>query len=71
MALLRAHGLSRIVVATSNLDLPALYVYQRWRFAISDVRPGASLQHHGGQEAGLVRISVRDELRLARCLLKR
>ncbi len=66
----RAHGLSTIVVATSNDDLPALYVYQRWGFVISDFVPGAILLHHGGEEAGFARIPVRDEIRLEKRLIK-
>ena len=71
MPLLCAHGLSRIAVATSTDDLPALCLYQRGRFVISDVRPGAILQPHLGEEAGFARIPVRDEIRLVKCLLKR
>ena len=67
----RAHGLSRIVVATSNDDLLALYVYQRWGFVISELRPGAILQHHGGEEAGFATIPVRDEIRLEKRVITR
>ena len=64
----RTRGLSRLVVATSNDDLPALYVYQRWGFAITDVKPGAILAHHGREELGFAGIPVRDEIRLERRL---
>ena len=60
----RDRGLSRLVVATSNDDLPALYVYQRWGFVISAVQVGAILAHHGHEESGFAGIPVRDELRL-------
>ncbi len=62
----RAHHLSRLVVATSNDDLPALYVYQRWGFVITEVKTEAILRHHGGEEAGFAGIAVRDEIRLAK-----
>lgn len=64
----RAHHLSRLVVATSNDDLPALYVYQRWGFVITEVKTGAILEHHGGDEDGFASIPVRDEIRLAKWL---
>jgi len=64
----RARGVSRLVVTTSNDDLPALYVYQRWGFVIHEVKPGAILEHHGHEEAGFATIPVRDEIRLERHL---
>jgi GNAT superfamily N-acetyltransferase len=60
----RRQGLARLVVATSNDDLPALYVYQRWGFVITEVVPGAILAHHGREELGFAAIPVRDEIRL-------
>ena len=57
-------GLARLAVATSNDDLPALYVYQRWGFVISEVKAGAILAHHGREELGFAAIPVRDEIRL-------
>ena len=59
-------GLSRLAVATSNDDLPALYLYQRHGFTITGARLGEILCHHGGEERGFAGIPVRDELRLAR-----
>lgn len=67
----RAHGCSRLVVATSNDDLPALYLYQRWGFVITEVKPGAILAHHGREEPGFAGIPVRDEMRLERRLTAR
>lgn len=64
----RARGLSRLVVATSNDDLPALYVYQRWGFVLTGVKPGAILAHHGHEEFGFACIPVRDEIRLEKRL---
>jgi len=62
----RRHGLSRILVATSNDDLPALYLYQSCGFAILEVVPGRIVEHHGGEIAGFGGIGVRDEIRLQR-----
>jgi ribosomal protein S18 acetylase RimI-like enzyme len=59
------HGLGRILVVTSNDDLPALALYQRAGFQIVEVLPGRIAQHHGGEFPGLAGIMVRDEIRLA------
>jgi len=64
----RAHGLLCLVVATSNDDLPALYLYQRWGFVIAAVKPGVILAHHGREEAGFAGIPVRDEIQLEKGL---
>ena len=64
----RALSLSRLVIATSNDDLPALYVYQRCGFHITGTVPGAVLAHHGCEEVGFACIPVRHEIRLAKCL---
>lgn len=64
----RDAGLSRLRVATSNDDLPALYVYQRWGFVITDISVGAILTHHGHEESGFAGIAVRDEIRLEKRL---
>ncbi len=63
-------GLSRLVVATSNDDLPALYLYQRWGFVIREIKAGAILAHHGQEEPGFAGIPVRDEIRLEKTLHK-
>ena len=60
----RKRGVSRLIVATSNDDLPALEFYQRLGFVIEEVVPGRILEHHGGVEAGFAKIPVRDEVRL-------
>ncbi len=57
-------GLARVIVATSNDDLPALEFYQRLGFVIEEVVPGRILELHGGVEAGFAGIPVRDEVRL-------
>jgi len=60
----RTEGAERIIVATTNDDLPALGLYQRLGFTITEVLVGKLLEHHGGVEAGFSGISVRDEIRL-------
>jgi ribosomal protein S18 acetylase RimI-like enzyme len=60
----RRNGLKRVIVATSNDDLPALGFYQRRGFVITEVVPGRILEHHGGEEEGFAGIPVRDEMRL-------
>ena len=64
----RSKGLSRIVVATTNDDIPALYLYQRWGFVIAEVVVGRLLVHHGTEESGFAGIPVRDEIRLEKYL---
>jgi ribosomal protein S18 acetylase RimI-like enzyme len=66
----RNRGLSRLVVATSNDDLPAIYLYQRWGFVLQGIKVGALLAHHGHEEPGFAGIPVRDEIRLEKTLLK-
>jgi GNAT superfamily N-acetyltransferase len=57
-------GLARILVVTSNDDLQALAVYQRYGFRITEVLPGRIARDHGGEFPGLAGIPVRDEVRL-------
>ena len=64
----RRRKLSRLAVATTNDDLPALYLYQRWGFVISEIKAAALVAHHGGEEPGFAGIPVRDEIRLERRL---
>jgi ribosomal protein S18 acetylase RimI-like enzyme len=60
----RAEGAARVIVATTNDDLPALGLYQRLGFTITEVRAGKLLEHHGGIELGFAGIPVRDEIRM-------
>ena len=64
----REERLSKLVVATTNDDLPALYLYQRWGFVLSEIKAGAVLEHHGHEELGFASIPVRDEIRLEKHL---
>jgi ribosomal protein S18 acetylase RimI-like enzyme len=57
-------GAARIIVATTNDDLPALGLYQRLGFTITRVLVGKVLEHHGGVELGFAGIPVRDEIQM-------
>ena len=57
-------GLARLLVVTTNDDLPALALYQRYGFRIVEVLPGRVAADHGGAFAGFAGIPVRDEIRL-------
>ncbi|MBM3134067.1 MAG: GNAT family N-acetyltransferase [Chloroflexi bacterium] len=65
-AVAEAHrlGLSEVVVATSNDDLPALALYQRCGFQLYEVATGSIEEHHGGPLPGFAGLTIRDELRL-------
>ena len=57
-------GANRIIVATTNDDLPALALYQRLGFTITDVLVGKLVEHHDGIEPGFDGIPIRDEIQL-------
>jgi ribosomal protein S18 acetylase RimI-like enzyme len=59
-----AEGAARVIVATTNDDLPALGLYQRLGFTITEVLVGKLLGHHGEVEPGFAGIPVQDEIRL-------
>jgi len=59
-----AEGVDRVVVATTNDNLPALVFYQRLGFVITGVKVGAVLEHHGGVISGFAGIPIRDEIQL-------
>jgi ribosomal protein S18 acetylase RimI-like enzyme len=61
----------RMVVATSNDDLPALAFYQHLGFQLFEVAPDAIAAKHGRLETGIGSIPVRDELRLQKRLAQR
>ena len=59
----------KLVVRTSNDNIPALALYQKNGFKISEVRLGAMVQHHGGKEVrGWKGTPVRDEIILEKTL---
>jgi ribosomal protein S18 acetylase RimI-like enzyme len=54
----------RILVTTSNDDLPALAFYQVLGFQLFEVAPNVIAEKHGTLQKGIGNIPVRDELRL-------
>jgi ribosomal protein S18 acetylase RimI-like enzyme len=67
--LARRHGLGRMVFATTNDNLPALYFYQRRGWVITAVEPGAMIPHAKlPNGSGFAGIPLRDEVRLAKVL---
>jgi ribosomal protein S18 acetylase RimI-like enzyme len=68
-AVARSHGLGRIVLATTNDNLPALYFYQRRDYVVTALVPGAILPHlKVTPAAGFGGIPIRDEIRLEKRL---
>jgi ribosomal protein S18 acetylase RimI-like enzyme len=57
-------GLGRLLVVTSNDDLPALALYQRYGFRLVGILPGREVEHHGAEFPGFAGIPVRDEIQL-------
>ena len=55
---------SRMLVSTSNDDLPALAFYQSLGFQIYEVKPNVIAEKHGEIFEGIGGLPVRDELRL-------
>jgi GNAT superfamily N-acetyltransferase len=65
----RRHGMKRLVYATTNDNLPALYFCQRRGWTLSEVVPGARIPPGGAASGvGFAGIPVRDEIRLAKAL---
>ncbi|NLE75567.1 MAG: GNAT family N-acetyltransferase [Chloroflexi bacterium] len=61
----RQGGRLQVAVATTNDNLPALALYQRLGFRLTDLRSQALVEHHGGrEEAGFHGLPVRDELQM-------
>lgn len=67
--LARREGVSRIVVATTNDNLPAVYFYQRHGYRITAVVPDAATKHpEATRQRGFADIPVMDELRMEKRL---
>lgn len=58
----------KLLVSTSNDDLPALAFYQAFGFQIFEVAPNVIAEKHGRILAGICGLPVRDELRLQKTL---
>jgi GNAT superfamily N-acetyltransferase len=66
--LARRLKLSRLVVSTTNDNLPALYFYQRRGYRLTDLVPNNVTAHTREEHAGFAGIPVRDEIRLEKKL---
>jgi GNAT superfamily N-acetyltransferase len=66
--LARRLKLTRLVVSTSNDNLPALYFYQRRGYRLCELIPNSVLAHTKEIVAGFAGIPVRDEIRLEKKL---
>jgi GNAT superfamily N-acetyltransferase len=62
--LARRLRLQRLVVSTTNDNLPALYFYQRRGYRLSHLVPNSISAHTEQQVPGFAGIPVRDEVRL-------
>jgi ribosomal protein S18 acetylase RimI-like enzyme len=60
----------RLLVSTSNDDLPALAFYQSIGFQIFEVKPNVIALKHGKVTSGIGKLPVRDELRLQKTLCR-
>ncbi|MGH9314263.1 MAG: GNAT family N-acetyltransferase [Vicinamibacterales bacterium] len=68
-AVARSRGLGRIILATTNDNLPALYFYQRRNYLVTALVPGAILPHlKVSSSGGFGGIPIRDEIRLEKKL---
>lgn len=61
-------GKKKLLVSTSNDDLPALGFYQSIGFQIFQVKPNVIGEKHGEIKKGIGGLPVRDELRLRKIL---
>ncbi|SRR5581483_479315 len=66
--LARRLNLSRLVVSTTNDNLPALYFYQRRDYRMAAMVPDSIIKHTKQEVAGFAGIPVRDEIRLEKRL---
>jgi GNAT superfamily N-acetyltransferase len=66
--LARRLRLSRLIVATTNDNLPALYFYQRRGYRMTHLVPDSIVKHTHDEVPGFAGIPVRDEVRLEKTL---
>lgn len=59
---------SKLLVSTSNDDLPALGFYQHLGFQLYEVKPDVIANKHGAVLEGIGGLPIRDELRLRKVL---
>ena len=67
--LARRLNLSRMLVATTNDNLPAMYFYQRRGYRMTDLVPNSVAEHTHQEVGGFAGIPVRDEIRLEKKLM--
>ena len=67
--LARRLALSRLVVSTTNDNLPALYFYQRRGYRLTDLVPNNVIAHTHEEQEGFAGIPVRDEIRLEKRII--
>jgi ribosomal protein S18 acetylase RimI-like enzyme len=60
--------LRRLVVSTTNDNLPALYFYQRRGYRMTHFVSNSVIMHTGQEVAGFAGIPVRDEVRLEKMI---
>lgn len=60
----RRLNLPRLIVSTTNDNLPALYFYQRRGYRLTHLVPNSIIVHTNHEQAGFAGIPVRDEIRL-------
>jgi len=58
----------KLLVSTSNDDLPALAFYQHLGFQIYEVKPNVIAEKHGKIQKGIGGLPIRDELRLQKLI---
>jgi len=61
-------GSKKLLVSTSNDDLPALAFYQSLEFQIYEVKPNMIAEKHGNVKRGIGNLPIRDELRLQKSI---
>ncbi len=69
--LARRLELGRVLVCTTNDNLPALYFYQRRGYRLTDLVPGSIVAHTQKEHPGFAGVPVRDEIRLEKKLGRR
>jgi ribosomal protein S18 acetylase RimI-like enzyme len=66
--LARRLSMQRLIVSTTNDNLPALHFYQRRGYRLTDLVPNSITAHTGQEHAGFAGIPVRDEIRLEKTI---
>jgi N-acetylglutamate synthase-like GNAT family acetyltransferase len=64
----RSMNAQKLLVKTSNDNIPALALYQKNGFRITEIKIGAMVKHHGAELAGWENIPIRDEVILEKIL---